>query len=176
MSTSAVMLSRLAALVGDTTCVCSSQLSYSSLDTWRWRTQLPRLIIPEPVAVIDSHSNEMYKNGCCSCPGLGAFCERLFTSSKTEVEKSATTTKLQPQIPPSSSVSEPEGEIYTALWPFQARADEELSFQEGEQFRICKREGDWWTAVKLDGNGSVTAKGVVPQNFLARRQTVKEQP
>ncbi|XP_048066141.1 protein-tyrosine kinase 6 isoform X1 [Megalobrama amblycephala] len=118
----------------------------------------------------------MYKNGCCSCPGLGAFCERLFTSSKTEVEKPANTTKLQTQIPPSSSVSEPEGEIYTALWPFQARADEELSFQEGEQFRICKREGDWWTAVKLDRNGSVTATGVVPQNFLARRQTVKEQP
>lgn len=118
----------------------------------------------------------MYKNGCCSCPGLGALFERLFSSSKTEVEKPANTSKLETQISPCPSASEPEGEIYTALWSFQARAEEELSFQEGEQFKIYKREGDWWTAVKLDGNGSVTAKGVVPHNFLARRQTVKEQP
>ncbi|XP_077079655.1 protein-tyrosine kinase 6 isoform X2 [Siphateles boraxobius] len=112
----------------------------------------------------------MFKNGCCSCPCLEALCERLFHSSKPQEETYANAAELQTQIP------EPDGEIYTALWPFQARADEELSFQDGEQFRIYKREGDWWTAFKLDGHGKVTAKGVVPQNYLARRQTVKEQP
>ncbi|KAK2898532.1 hypothetical protein QQF64_032233 [Cirrhinus molitorella] len=114
-----------------------------------------------------------------SCPGLGALCERLFRSSKTEVEKPANAVKPQtPNAPnsPSSSAPEPNGEIYMALWPFQARADEELSFQEGEQFRICERQGDWCTAVKLDRNGRVTARGFVPQNYLARRKTVKEQP
>ncbi len=118
----------------------------------------------------------MSKDGRRSCPGLGALCERLFRSSKTEVEKPANTSKLQTQDVPNPPSSEPAGEIYSALWPFQARADEELSFQEGEQFRICERQGDWWTAVKLDGNGRVIAKGVVPQNYLARRKTVKEQP
>ncbi|XP_058640674.1 protein-tyrosine kinase 6 isoform X2 [Onychostoma macrolepis] len=118
----------------------------------------------------------MSEDGRCSCPGLGAFCERLFRSSKTEVEKPANTSKLQTQNAPNPPSSEPAGEIYTALWPFQARADEELSFQEGEQFRICERQGDWWTAVKLDRNGTVIAKGVVPQTYLARRKTVKEQP
>uniref|UniRef100_A0A671MU43 non-specific protein-tyrosine kinase n=1 Tax=Sinocyclocheilus anshuiensis TaxID=1608454 RepID=A0A671MU43_9TELE len=78
--------------------------------------------------------------------------------------------------PTRSSVSEPANEIYTALWPFQARANEELTFQEGEHFRICDRQGDLWTAVKLDRNGMVTAKGFVPQKYLARRETVKEQP
>lgn len=106
----------------------------------------------------------MSNDGSRSCLSLGALCERLFGSSKTEVEKPANTTKLASN-PPSS---EPAGEIYTALWPFQARADEELSFQTGEQFRICERQGDWWTAVKLDNNGMVTKKGFVPQNYLAR--------
>ncbi|KAG1933012.1 protein-tyrosine kinase 6 [Pimephales promelas] len=113
----------------------------------------------------------MFKNGYCSCPRLEALWERLFNSSKDEGETCANTGELQTPIP-----SEPEGEIYTALWPFHARAEEELSFQDGEQFRIYKREGDWWTAFKLDENGKVTAQGVVPQNYLARRKTVKEQP
>lgn len=120
----------------------------------------------------------MFKNGCCSCPCFEALRERLFNSSKTEVKTCAKTDELQTQIPsePDGEIYTADSEIYTALWPFQARADEELSFQDGEQFRIYKREGDWWTAFKLDGNGKVTAKGVVPQNYLARRQTVKEQP
>uniref|UniRef100_A0A672P4E7 non-specific protein-tyrosine kinase n=1 Tax=Sinocyclocheilus grahami TaxID=75366 RepID=A0A672P4E7_SINGR len=87
-----------------TTCVCSSQLFHSSLLTYMWRIQLPRLISPESVIVFDSHSNEMSEGGC------------------------------------------------------------------------CERQGDWWTAVKLDRNGMVTAKGFVPQKYLARRETVKEQP
>lgn len=121
----------------------------------------------------------MSKDGRSSCPSIGALCERLFRSSKTEVEQPANTEKLQAQNapnPPSVSASEPNGEIYMALWPFQARADEELSFQEGEQFQICERQGDWCTALKLDRNGRVTARGFVPQNYLARRKTVKEQP
>lgn len=114
----------------------------------------------------------MSKNGCCSCKCLEALCELLNWSKKAEVEKCQNPDEPhRAQIP-----DEPDGEIYTALWPFHARADEELSFQDGEQFRIYKREGDWWTAFKLDRNGKVTAKGVVPQNYLARRQTVKEQP
>ncbi|KAK7145972.1 hypothetical protein R3I93_013636 [Phoxinus phoxinus] len=101
---------------------------------------------------------------CCPCPWLEALCERLCNSSKKNLE-------------PPTQIPEPDaGEIYTALWPFKARADDELSFQDGEQFRIYKREGDWWTAFKLDRTGKVSAKGVVPKNYLARRQTVKEQP
>ncbi|XP_043102415.1 protein-tyrosine kinase 6 isoform X2 [Puntigrus tetrazona] len=118
----------------------------------------------------------MSKDGRRSCSALRALCERLFRSSKTEVPKPANTSKLQTQNAPNPPSSEASGEIYTALWSFRARADEELSFQEGEQFRICERQGDWWTAVKLDTNGRVTDKGVVPQNYLARRKTVKEQP
>uniref|UniRef100_A0A673MT08 non-specific protein-tyrosine kinase n=1 Tax=Sinocyclocheilus rhinocerous TaxID=307959 RepID=A0A673MT08_9TELE len=83
----------------------------------------------------------MSEDCCCSCPCLGALFERLFKWSKTKVEKH--TGKLHTQNVPNptrSSMSEPAGDIYTALWPFQARANEELTFQEGEHFRICERQ------------------------------------
>lgn len=77
---------------------------------------------------------------------------------------------------PPSEASGGDEEIYRAMWPFHARAEAELSFQEGELFRICERSGDWWRAVKLREDGTVTAEGYVPHNYLARRETVKEQP
>ncbi|TRZ02577.1 hypothetical protein DNTS_018280 [Danionella cerebrum] len=117
----------------------------------------------------------MSKEECCSCPGLGALCQRLFYRSKeteSEEQQKASSQKVS-NLPRSSASS---GEIYTALWPFSARAQDELSFQPGEYFHICERVGDWWTAAKLDKNGVVTSKGFVPHNYLVRRKTAKEQP
>ncbi|XP_682778.7 protein-tyrosine kinase 6 [Danio rerio] len=116
---------------------------------------------------------------CCSCPGLRAFCQGLFTSpDKTEAEKPTNTAKQTVNVPNPSRASacEPGSELYKALWSYKARGADELSFQEGEQFRICERQGEWWTALKLGRDGAVTGRGFVPNHFLARRQTVKEQP
>lgn len=131
--------------------------------------------------VIDSHSDEMSQEEvCCSCPGLEAFCQRLFMSSdKTEAKKPTNTAKLQTANVPSpsrASASDVGSELYKALWSYKARGADELSFQEGEQFRICERQGEWWTALKLGRDGAVTGRGFVPNHYLARRQTVKEKP
>ncbi|XP_056129566.1 protein-tyrosine kinase 6b [Lampris incognitus] len=66
--------------------------------------------------------------------------------------------------------------IYTALWSFEARHPNELSFQEGDLFNVVGRAGDWWTARKIDKNGRVLATGVVPNNYLARGESVDAQP
>ncbi|XP_028266657.1 protein-tyrosine kinase 6-like [Parambassis ranga] len=68
------------------------------------------------------------------------------------------------------------GSIYTAMWPFEARHQEELSFQEGDLFSVVSRNGDWWTARKIDKNGRVLDSGVVPNNYLARAESPKTQP
>ncbi|XP_065103028.1 protein-tyrosine kinase 6 [Paramisgurnus dabryanus] len=123
----------------------------------------------------------MSKDRCCPCPDFWALYDRLFKPPKDEVDNTKRINKLQiqpvvPSTPATEANDDVEEEIYTALWAFQARAEEELSFQEGELFRIYERSGDWWTAVKLDKNGKVTAKGYVPHNYLARTETVKENP
>lgn len=64
--------------------------------------------------------------------------------------------------------------IYTALWDFQARNEQELSFKAGDKFEISDRSGDWWTANKKDLFGLVTT-GYVPHNYLAR-DSVESQP
>ncbi|KAK6308591.1 hypothetical protein J4Q44_G00218620 [Coregonus suidteri] len=53
---------------------------------------------------------------------------------------------------------------------------EELSFQEGDLFNVISRSGDWWTARKIDRNGRVLATGIVPNNYLARGESVNAQP
>lgn len=84
-------------------------------------------------------------------------------------------TPPQPQ-PPSPSKDKPSnGCIYTALWPFDARHQDELSFKEGDLFSVVSRTGDWWRARKIDKNGRVLDTGIVPNNYLERAESLKMQ-
>ncbi|XP_047425905.1 protein-tyrosine kinase 6b [Mugil cephalus] len=81
-----------------------------------------------------------------------------------------------PQPPSPSSKNAPSnGCIYTALWPFDARHQDELSFKEGDLFSVVSRSGDWWRARKIDKNGRVLDTGIVPNNYLARAESLKMQ-
>lgn len=66
--------------------------------------------------------------------------------------------------------------LYTALWDFEARDVEELSFKAGDVFHIVRRSGDWWSARKTDTNGCVVTAGFVPRNYVARLESVESQP
>lgn len=82
-----------------------------------------------------------------------------------------------PVPPPRAQSRVPEsGSIYTAVWPFEARHQDELSFQEGDLFSVISRSGDWWTARRIDKNGRVLDTGIVPHNYLARAESLKMQP
>lgn len=83
---------------------------------------------------------------------------------------------MRPPTPaPQERVPE-SGSIYTALWSFEARHADELSFQEGDLFSVVSRSGDWWTARRIDTNGRVLDTGIVPKNYLSRAETLQTQP
>uniref|UniRef100_A0A8C6S7I9 Tyrosine-protein kinase n=1 Tax=Neogobius melanostomus TaxID=47308 RepID=A0A8C6S7I9_9GOBI len=63
-----------------------------------------------------------------------------------------------------------KGSIYVALWAFEARHEEELSFETGDMFNVLSRDGDWWKARKIDTNGRVLGTGFVPNNYLERAE------
>uniref|UniRef100_A0AAY4EBY2 Tyrosine-protein kinase n=1 Tax=Denticeps clupeoides TaxID=299321 RepID=A0AAY4EBY2_9TELE len=64
--------------------------------------------------------------------------------------------------------------FYKALWSFEARDDEEVSFQKDEVLRVTRSSGGWWTAEKIvDGARKVC--GFVPHNYLARSNTIDAQ-
>lgn len=86
----------------------------------------------------------------------------------------------QPQVQPQPQPQPPQhpsptSAVYTALWNFEARDGQELSFKAGDMFEIVNDSGDWWTAKKIDSFGSVTT-GFVPFNYLARAESIESQP
>ncbi|KAG5838594.1 hypothetical protein ANANG_G00225270 [Anguilla anguilla] len=131
-----------------------------------------------------------------TCPCLRTLCETLFGSSKDDGvenrdgngdsefggsskrdEEINVVSNQRYALRPKALLPKPvESDIYTAMWAFESRADEELSFQEGDLFNIIDRSGDWWTARKVDRNGRILATGIVPYNYLARGESVEAQP
>ncbi|XP_020795396.1 protein-tyrosine kinase 6b [Boleophthalmus pectinirostris] len=79
-----------------------------------------------------------------------------------------------PPPPPGDRPSEP-GCMYVALWAFEARSVEEMSFREGDLFNVVSRDGDWWKARRIDTNGRVLGTGIVPSNYLERAESMKTQ-
>lgn len=118
-----------------------------------------------------------------ACPCLESLWQRIFKDKKPSpggegedgsgaggvVEREPSPAATPERLSESSS-------IYTALWPFEARHQDELSFQEGDLFRVVSRSGDWWTARKIDKNGRVLDTGIVPNNYLARAESLDMQP
>uniref|UniRef100_A0A8C1RN76 Tyrosine-protein kinase n=1 Tax=Cyprinus carpio TaxID=7962 RepID=A0A8C1RN76_CYPCA len=54
--------------------------------------------------------------------------------------------------------------LFIALYEYDARTEDDLSFQKGEKFHIINNtEGDWWEARSLDTGKS----GYIPSNYVA---------
>ncbi|KAM9496357.1 tyrosine-protein kinase fynb isoform 2-T3 [Clarias gariepinus] len=54
--------------------------------------------------------------------------------------------------------------LFVALYDYEARAEDDLSFQKGEKFQIINNtEGDWWEAHSLTTGRS----GYIPSNYVA---------
>ncbi|XP_075995472.1 tyrosine-protein kinase Fgr isoform X3 [Genypterus blacodes] len=54
--------------------------------------------------------------------------------------------------------------LFIALYDYEARTEDDLTFQKGEKFQIINNtEGDWWEARSLDTGKS----GYIPSNYVA---------
>lgn len=98
---------------------------------------------------------------------------RYFPHNSIKSEDNRTPQPL-PLTPPTTTTEE-NLSVYKALWSFEARAEEELSFGKDDLLRVTERCGDWWKADKLV-NGQVVASGVVPYNYLVKGETLEAQP
>lgn len=73
--------------------------------------------------------------------------------------------------PPISAVS--PSKLYIALYDYEARTDEDLSFKKGNQLEILNdTQGDWWFARSL-----VTGQeGYIPSNYIAKSKSLESEP
>lgn len=62
------------------------------------------------------------------------------------------------------------GEEYVACYPYQSSEVGDLIFDAGEQIRVIKKEGDWWTGVI--GNRT----GIFPSNYVQLQSAAPVEP
>lgn len=85
--------------------------------------------------------------------------------------------------PPQSQSQEPRrshGHYFVALFDYQARTTEDLSFRVGDKLQVLdtSREG-WWFARHLekreDGSGQ-RLQGYIPSNYVAEDRSLQAEP
>lgn len=83
---------------------------------------------------------------------------------------------LNPTLP---SLPDPEGtaatlsKIFVALYDYDARTDEDLSFKKGEHLEILNdTQGDWWFA----RSKATKQEGYIPSNYVAKLKSIEAEP
>lgn len=80
---------------------------------------------------------------------------------------------VSPTLLPHYQQLQPHNPLYIALFDYEARTDDDLSFKKNELLEILNdMQGDWWWARSL-----VTGKcGYIPSNYIAKEKSIDAQP
>lgn len=63
--------------------------------------------------------------------------------------------------------------IFVALYDYDARTDEDLSFRKGEHLEILNdTQGDWWLA----RSKRTRQEGYIPSNYVAKLKSIEAEP
>ncbi|XP_068197841.1 protein-tyrosine kinase 6b [Antennarius striatus] len=118
-----------------------------------------------------------------ACPCLDALRQRIFGDKNASTDGGDVGgggggggSSLDWRAPGQKERPVESSSVFTALWSFDSRQEDELSFTEGDLFSVINRNGTWWSARRIDRNGRVLDTGVVPSNYLARAETLEMQP
>lgn len=78
-----------------------------------------------------------------------------------------------PAIPDPGSDSISAAKIFVALYDYDARTDEDLSFRKGEHLEILNdTQGDWWLA----RSKKTRQEGYIPSNYVAKLKSIEAEP
>merc|ERR1719454_1840880 len=65
------------------------------------------------------------------------------------------------------------GKVFVALYDYDARTDEDLSFKKGEHLEIINdTQGDWWFA----RSKASKQEGYIPSNYVAKLKSIEAEP
>ncbi|XP_022191223.1 tyrosine-protein kinase Src42A isoform X4 [Nilaparvata lugens] len=80
-----------------------------------------------------------------------------------------------PPIPESDNAVGPSSnaKVFVALYDYDARTDEDLSFRKGEHLEILNdTQGDWWLA----RSKATKQEGYIPSNYVAKLKSIEAEP
>ncbi len=67
----------------------------------------------------------------------------------------------------------PGSKMFVALYDYDARTDEDLSFKKGEHLEILNdTQGDWWFA----RSRATKLEGYIPSNYVAKLKSIEAEP
>lgn len=72
-----------------------------------------------------------------------------------------------------SNATNASAKIFVALYDYDARTDEDLSFRKGEHLEILNdTQGDWWLA----RSKATKQEGYIPSNYVAKLKSIEAEP
>lgn len=76
-------------------------------------------------------------------------------------------------LPPVPTIPVQDRKIFIALYDYDARTAEDLSFKKGEKLEVVNDVdcGDWWQARSLTTNGV----GYIPSNYVAPQSSLRRE-
>lgn len=79
---------------------------------------------------------------------------------------------ILPPVPNSDNLSA-QHKVFVALYDYDARTDEDLSFKKGEHLEILNdTQGDWWFA----RSKATKKEGYIPSNYVAKLKSIEAEP
>ena len=82
-------------------------------------------------------------------------------------------TTTLPSLPDPEGASSTSAKIFVALYDYDARTDEDLSFKKGEHLEIINdTQGDWWFA----RSKATKQEGYIPSNYVAKLKSIEAEP
>uniref|UniRef100_A0A6J0V0S4 Tyrosine-protein kinase n=1 Tax=Pogona vitticeps TaxID=103695 RepID=A0A6J0V0S4_9SAUR len=111
-----------------------------------------------------------------SCACLQSYMPWIFKACDCESKPTTPPEPTGPEPPPDQPPR-----IFVALFDYQARTDEDLSFQAGDKLEILDTSQEsWWIARLLVKNGFArpgqNVQGYVPANYVAPYQSMEAEP
>lgn len=75
--------------------------------------------------------------------------------------------------PEQGNTNNSSAKIFVALYDYDARTDEDLSFRKGEHLEILNdTQGDWWLA----RSKATKQEGYIPSNYVAKLKSIEAEP
>ena len=91
-------------------------------------------------------------------------------SAYPAVMRSSVGKGYNPGLPVRGHHSPPRGPVYIALFDYDQRTSEDLSFKKGERLEILNdQDGDWWQARSVDTG----REGYIPSNYVAEFRSIQ---
>ena len=73
---------------------------------------------------------------------------------------------------PTPPFPDQKAEVVVALYRYEGRTEDDLSFEKGDLLEVRNSSGDWWYA----RDRKAGKKGYIPCNYVAPYQSIKAEP